>query len=195
MTLRLAGTFWLLSLCLNVVGLAQNRTIPPPLRVFIPFEAAWGMMQEVLQERELPIALENRGQGFIVSEYREFISGPLTDSHIRKIGEYQRLPDGSYLRVQYQYEILIELISERDTIVTANANVMALTRSFLGEQKWVEVQSNGSLEEGLLTEFGKKLFGEAFRLDQPRRGFWQRDPTYLPDMSERIPRIAGPERP
>jgi hypothetical protein len=45
-----------------------------------------------------------------------------------------------------------------------------------------------------LSQFGQHLFGETFSLQEPKKGFWERDPTYAPDPDERIPRIVGPER-
>jgi hypothetical protein len=79
--------------------------------------------------------------------------------------------------------------------VTVYANIEALKRDFLGQQSWIVIPTNGNLEEGLLNDFGILLFGESFRLDDPKRGFWERDPQYVPDMMKRIPPVAGPERP
>lgn len=181
-------------LSLSVLG-AADRFIPPPLRVHIPFEAAWNSIHSALEKREVTIQREDRGKGYVVSVFKEYASGPLTESHIAKVGEKPKLPDGTWRRVEYQYEILVELVTDREVLVTVHANIQARKRSFLGTEEWVSIVSNGQLEEGLLTEFGMILFGESFALDRPRKGFWERDFTYLPDMSERIPKMAGPERP
>jgi len=179
-----------------VQDLAQARAqlVPPPLRIYVPFEAAWDGMVEILEKNDFEFLRQNRGQGFILSSFREYSSGLLTESHISKIGEKPKLIDGDWVRVQYQYEILVELIADRETVVTVDANIQALQREYLGKETWVEIQTIGKLEETLLTQFGQLLFGQTFSLQEPKKAFWERDPTYAPDPYERIPRIIGPER-
>jgi hypothetical protein len=168
--------------------------VPPPLRIHIPFEAAWDGMVEILRENKFELLRQDRGQGSILSSFREYSSGLLTDSHIRKIGEQPKLIDGDWVSVSYQYEIHVELIADRETVVTVDANIRALKREYLGKETWIEIQSIGTLEETLLTQFGQHLFGETFSLQEPKKGFWERDPTNAPDPNERIPRMVGPER-
>lgn len=192
---KLASLVPVLIFLILALSAAPDRFIPPPLRVYIPFDAGWQGMHAALETREVTVAREDRGKGYIVTNFKEYASGPLTESHIAKVGEKPKLMDGTWLRVEYQYEILIELVTERETLVTVNANIRAHKRSFIGVKEWVEIESNGRLEENLLTQFGTELFGQSFRLDEPKKGFWERDPTYLPDLSERIPRMPGPERP
>lgn len=174
---------------------ANQRRLPPPLRVFVPFEAAWTAMQSILEKRNVKIARDDRGQGFIISEYREYISGPLTADHLAKVGIPPKVTDGDWIRIRYQYEILVELVEARETLVTVNTNIQALKRDFLGTESWTDIPTSGKLEEDLLTEFGQELFGQSFQLKAPKKGFWEREPTYVPDMEERIPKIVGPERP
>jgi len=185
----------LLTLMAAPVEAARRPYIPPPLRVYVPFESCWDGIHEVLKIRQFELIQQDRGRGLIVTDYKEYISGPLTASHIAKIGTRPELPDGNWLRVQYQFETLVELVSARETVVTVNANVRALKRDFFGKEEWVDIPTNGELESGLLTDFGKLLFGTNFELTKPKPGFWERDPTYVPEEMERIPRIAGPERP
>jgi hypothetical protein len=151
-------------------------------------------MVETLGEDEFELLHQDRGKGFILSSFREYSSGLLTASHIRKIGEEPKLIDGDWVRVRYQYEIRVELIADRETVVTVDANIQALKREYLGKETWVEIQTIGTLEETLLTQFGQLVFGETFSLQEPKKGFWERDPTYAPNPYERIPRIVGPER-
>ena len=173
---------------------ARAQLVPPPLRIYIPFEAAWDGMVKTVEKNEFELLRRNRGQGFILSSFREYSSGLLTESHISKIGEKPKLIDGDWLRVRYQYEIRVELIADRETVVTVDANIQALQREYLGKETWIEIQTIGRLEETLLTQFGQLLFGETFSLQEPKKGFWERDPTYAPHPYERIPRIVGPER-
>lgn len=174
--------------------LAQEKLIPPPLRMDIPFEAAWNGILLTLMDHEFEILRQDRGQGSILTSFREYSSGPLTESHINKIGETPKLVDGEWVRVQYRYEVLVELISERETVLTVYSNIEALKREFLGTEDWVKIEPTGKLETELLTQFGKSLFGEAFSLLAPQKGYWDQDPVYLPNPAERIPGVVGPER-
>ena len=169
--------------------------LPPPLRVYVPFEGAWNAMIEVLEESRFSEYEADRARGHIVTEYLEYISGPLTEEYLKKIGNPPGLGDAYWVRGEYQLEIIVELVEERETLVTVYANVRGLKRGFLGEETMVPIPTNGTREEELMRAFGKRIFGANFELDNPRRGFWERDPEYVPDMLERIPRIAGPERP
>ena len=174
--------------------LAQEKLIPPPLRMDIPFEAAWNGILLTLMDHEFEILRQDRGQGSILTSFREYSSGPLTESHINKIGETPKLEDGELVRVQYRYEVLVELISEQETVLTVYSNIEALNREFLGTEDWVKIETTGKLETELLTQFGKSLFGEAFSLLAPQKGYWDKDPVYLPNPAERIPGVVGPER-
>lgn len=173
----------------------SSRFIPPPLRVYAPVERVWSEMKQVLEDRGTRISREDRARGHILTDYHEYSSGPLTERHMAKIGERPKLLDAEWVRVKYQFEILIELIQERETLVTVNANIQALKREFFGSESWIDVSTKGRLEERLLTEFGQSLFGQNFTLRVPKKGFWDRDPVYVPDPEERIPKIVGPERP
>jgi len=188
-------TFLFLLLFLpNKALFAQEKLIPPPLRLDIPFEAAWSGILLTLMEHEFEILSQDRGQGSILSSFREYSSGPLTESHISKIGETPKLVDGEWIRVQYQYEILVELIAERETVLVVYTNIEALRREFLGTEDWIKIETTGKLETEFLTQFGKSLFGEAFNLPEPKRGYRDKDPVYLPTPAERIPKVIGPER-
>lgn len=183
---------------LAVPGWAQfkKRHLPPPLKVFIPHQSAWKAMLETVQEStQLKVADQDRAGGRLVTEFRDYISGPLTRSHLEKVGDPPRLADGNWIKARYRYDIRIELIEAKVSIVTVNLELQGFKRDFLGEEAWVDVNSSGRLESDLLTAYGKLLFGSDFALERPKKGFWERDPSYVPDPQQRVPRIASPERP
>lgn len=188
LTLSLTATVWNL-------GQSKGQAIPPPMRIYVPFTAVWNAAVETLENDNLRVLDQNRGRGSIRTRFREYISGSLTEDHLGKIGEAPRLIDGEWVRVNYQYEILIEFIQEKETVITVDANIEALERNFLGNEKWLPIQSNGNLEEKLLINFGQSLFGQSFNLQKPKKGYWERDPVYLPLPTNQIPFVAGPERP
>jgi len=170
---------------------AEDGSVPPQ-QMEIPFETAWSTMQELLETNAIKIISEDRGQGFIKTRYKEFASGLLTQSHLEKIGVDTETSDGSYEKVEYQYEIEIRLVSEKITFITVDANIRALHRNFMGEEKWVTIKSNGHREEFLLNSFGKILWGDDWEMEyskerRPKKRF------LLPsDLHERV---ASPERP
>jgi len=183
----------LLSLSVVTSIVAQKRYIPAPLRVAVPLESAWEAAVQTLENQQLAILRSDRVRGTIASEFKEYISGPLTESHIAKVGEKPKLTDGDWIKVEYQYELGILFIEEKDTLVSVNANIRALKRSFLGEDEWVDIPSTGKLEESLLTAFGRQLFGSSFNLEAPKKGYWDRSPEYIQD-ADILPRVVGPER-
>ena len=197
MILRQPTVFALLILGLGLEGtaLTQRSFIPPPLKVGISFDRAWDVISETLDELDLEIAHQNRVKGEVVSKLREYSSGTLVDSHIAKIGEKPKLIDSQWLQVRYRYEILVEFIHQTETLVTVHTDITALKREFLGTESWVQIATNGKLEEDLLTRFGRRLFGQSFNLETPKKGFWERGPSYIPNEKERHPGIVGPERP
>ena len=170
--------------------------VPEPLRLFVPFEAAWNGMNDTLELNDWGTAKQDRGQGLILTNFREYASGPLTENHIAKIGVKQKLTDAYWNKVEFQYEVTIELIEEKETLVTVDCNIRALKRDYFGNESWVDIVSSGEKERELLTRFGKSLFGEKFELEHSRTGFWESVPTNTIEMMKDTPStLPGPERP
>ena len=187
---------FLLAVAATTWGQFKKTYLPPPLRVFIPFPVAWKTLLDTIKDStQIPVAEEDRVSGRIVTEFHDYIDGPLTDSHISKIGDRPALRDGNWIKARYRYEIEVLLIAEKETLVTVYVSIQALKREYLGEESWVDIRSIGRLESDLLTAYGKSLFGEQFALEQPKKGFWQRDPSREVDVKERMPTVAAPERP
>jgi len=180
---------------ITLFPLPARAAIPPPFKFTIPFDSAWIGFHEILKDSQIPIIEEHRGRGYIKTAYTEYMSGALTSSHIRKIGVERAIIDGDWIKVEYQYEITVQLITARETIVTVDANIRALKRDFFGNQAWVDIQSNGQREEHLLSEFGRLFFGDSFHLHKPKKGFWEGAPRNLTDILHGKQRTAGPERP
>ncbi len=159
-------TLWILA----VVAAEAQRKFEPPMRLGVPFPAAWNAMLEVLHNENWKLVKKERGRGEILTGYRDYMSGPLTAGHLDKIGVRPRLPDGEWVRVRYRYDLSVSLIRERQTTVTVDSDIQALKRDFLGREEWVEIDSSGRLEKQLLTAFGQALFGAGFSLDKRRKG-------------------------
>ena len=168
--------------------------IPPPLRLGVPLQTVREHMIRTLEHKEIKVDRQDQNRGLVLTEYQEYNSGPLTASHIAKIGDKPEITDGEWVRVQYQYEILMELIKEKETVVTVNAHIKALKRDYFGSQEWVEIVTNGELEQELLSAFGQSLFGQSFTLEGRKRRFWEQAPSFSPDLEGKRPPVVGPGR-
>ncbi len=151
-------------------------------------------MREVLELSKFDILEEDLSKGSILTRSREYTSGPLAASHIRKIADRSKLVDGDWVKADYQYQVQIQFVSETETMVWVDARIRGLKRAFLGGDEWVQLPSTGRLEEDLLNLFGQHLFGGSFALDQARPGFWERKTDRVREEVE-SPRTVGPERP
>jgi hypothetical protein len=190
MNRKLPNTLWLAFWLAVNTGIATAQ-VPPSLRLDIPFDAAWNGMRLTILEEDLKIIEEDRGRGFILTSYKQYISGPLTEDHIVKIGQMPAVGAADWVKLEYQYETRIELIAAKETHVTVNANLRAMKRDFFGSEAWVPVTSNGQRERDLMTKFGKLLFGQDFELEGSKPGLIEKGPSYVPDMSTKIPKVAG----
>ena len=141
----------------------------------------------VLRLKEIDLVEEERARGTLVTEYIEYSSGTLTRKHMDKIGERPKLTDGDWVKVEYRYEVSIDLIEAQETVVTVISNIRALKRGFLGEESWHKIPSNGQREQYLLQAFGEELFGQKFQLNKTGKGLWTWERQYVPDMSTRAP--------
>ena len=150
--------------------------MPGPLRIQIPFDPAWKAINEVVATKTLKIWHEEKSQGKLVTVFHEYSSGSIVESHIDKIGVRPKLIDAEWIRVRFQYLISLEFVGANETLVLVNADIEALKRDFLGHEEWVEIPSSGKLEVDFLTDFGKHLFGQKFRLDLPKKRFWEKPP-------------------
>ena len=160
----------LILLALAATEVEAQKRFEPPMRLGVPFPAAWKAMLEVLQREKWELVRKDRARGEILTGYRDYMSGPLTAGHLDKIGVRPRLPDGEWVRVRYRYDLSVSLIRERRTTVTVDSDIQALKRDFLGREEWVEIDSVGRVEKQLLTAFGQELYGAEFSLDKRRKG-------------------------
>lgn len=161
----------LIFLAISLAPVEAQKRFEPPLRLGVPFPAAWKAMLNVLDNQDWKLVKKDRGRGEILTGYREYMSGPLTAQHLDKIGVRPRVADGAWVRIRYRYDLSVSLIRERETSVTVDSDIQALKRDFLGREEWVNIDSSGRVEKQLLTAFGQELYGADFSLDKRRKGF------------------------
>ena len=164
----------LISVCCFLPAQRSTSKSSTLLSIHKPIKASWKSMLETLHIHNYEVAQENFSKGFILTARQEYISGPLTESHIRKITQNSKLLDGDWVKAEYQYKIYIQFHSEKETLISVKANIRCLKRPFLGSDRWTTLNSSGKLENDLLTFFGRHLFGPEFTIEKPRPGFWSK---------------------
>lgn len=193
MCFKRAGLFFVLILCVRFSQ--SGGKLPPPLRIHAPVQVAWEAMLETLELQGYKVSMKDKASGKIQTIMHEYTSGTLTASHIKKIAERVGLLDGDWIRVQYRYDLQIEFLSETETVIVVDTNIRGLMRKFLGGEEWIQLDSRGRLEEDLILDFGKHLFGETFSYDRPRPEFWEQKPGDFREITERPTRMVPNRRP
>ena len=155
---------------------AQRSTIKSSalISIYKPIKASWKSMLETLHIHNYEVAQKDFSKGFILTGRKEYISGPLTESHIRKITQKSKLLDGDWVKAEYQYIIYIQYHSEKESFISVKTKIRCLKRPFIGNDKWITLSSSGKLENDLLSFFGRHLFGPEFSIEKPRPGFWRK---------------------
>jgi hypothetical protein len=154
-------------------------SLPDPLRFLEKRDLVMRASRAVLEQLGYQIELEDMQGGRLVTRPYEFVSGALTSSEIDKIGIKNDIITGSWLRAHYTVEALFEVVSPTETLVTVRTKMEALNRDADGTEKWMPVQSLGSVEKRILSKISLKLLGTepAFK---DNKGFWNRTPTSPP---------------
>jgi hypothetical protein len=133
----------------------------------------------VLEQLGYQIELEDQQGGRLVTRPYEFVSGALTSSEVDKIGIKNDIITGSWLRAHYTVEALFEVVSPTETLLTVRTKMEALNRDADGKEKWMPVQSLGSVEKRILGKISMKLLGtEPVYKDNKR--FWDKTPVPVP---------------
>jgi len=137
----------------------------------------------VLEQLGYQIELEDPRGGRLVTRPYEFVSGALTSGEVDKVGIKNDTITGSWLRARYTAEALFEVVSPTETLVTVRTKMEALNRDVNGTEKWMPVQSLGSVEKRILGKISLKLMGTepAFK---DKKGFWDQKPTPLPPIKK-----------
>ena len=102
----------LISVCCFLPAQRSTSKSSTLLSIHKPIKASWKSMLETLHIHNYEVAQENFSKGFILTARQEYISGPLTESHIRKITQKSKLLDGDWVKAEYQYKIYIQFHSE-----------------------------------------------------------------------------------
>jgi len=171
---------------------SQKPSLPDPIKFVNRFDTVANVIHSVFDDMGFKIEVEDRRGGRIVTRPYEFITGSLTSSEVDKVAIKNDTVTGSWLKAQYSVEALLEFVSPTETMVTIRTKVEALNRDVDGTQKWVTLDSLGSLERRILGKISTKLMTGNETQEKERKGFWGRSPQPVDPIQPSFP--ASPYR-
>jgi hypothetical protein len=159
----------------SVQAQTQKPSLPDPVKFVYKFDLVWNVVRAVLDEMEYNTELEDKKAGRITTKPYEFITGSLTSTEVDKVAIKRDTITGSWLKARYIVEVLLEIISPTETMVTVRTRMEALNRDVDGSEKWIPVESLGTFEKRILGKIALKLNGNDLQFNQ-KKGFWDKSP-------------------
>jgi hypothetical protein len=159
-----------------VWGQAAKSSLPDPITFPNKREMVMRAARAVLEDLGYKIELENIEGGRLTTRPYEFVSGSLTSSEVDKVAIKGDTVTGSWLRARYTVEALFEKTSPTQTMVTVRTQMEALNRELDGTEKYVPLQSLGSIEKRILGKISMKLLGTEPDF-KDKKGFWDQKPA------------------
>jgi hypothetical protein len=167
---------------------SQKPNLPDPVKYINKSDIVANVVRSVFDDMGLKIEVEDRKGGRVTTRPYEFITGALTSSEVDKVAVRNDRVTGSWLKAQYSVEALLEIVSPTETMVTVRTKVEALNRDVDGTEKWVALDSLGSLERRILGRISNKLMMGMDAPQSDKKGFWDKSPQ--PVDSRRQPRFS-----
>jgi len=168
----------------------QKPSLPDPVKFLNKYEHVANTVREVLLDMGFRIELDDRKSGRIVTRPYEFITGSLTASELDKVAVRRDTITGNWLKAQYSAEVLLEIISPTETMVTVQTTIEALNRDVDGTEKWIRLESIGTFERRILGKISAKLLGRETPPEE-RKGFWGKSPQPVDPRRPRFPTVPG----
>lgn len=160
--------------------------LPDPIKFINTYSQVLNMTRAVMEEMGLSIEREDRTGGKITTRPYEFITGSLTADEVGKVAIRKDTLTGNWIKARYTTEAVIEIVSPKETMITVNANIEALSRDIDGTEKWIQLDSLGAVERRVLGRISVKLLGTDAPAE-PRKGFWGQKPQPVDPRQPRFP--------
>ncbi len=154
---------------------AQKPSLPDPVKFVNKFDIVWNVVRAIFDDMGFATELEDRKGGRIVTKPYEFITGSLTSSEVDKVAIKNDTITGSWLKARYTVEALLEIVTPTQTMLTIRTRMEALNRDLDGSEKWVPIESLGTIEKRILGRVSMKLLGNDLPFDD-KKGFWDKNP-------------------
>ncbi|MDR1728405.1 MAG: hypothetical protein LBT74_10865 [Acidobacteriota bacterium] len=160
--------------------------LPDPIKFLNTYNQVLNMTRAVMEDMGLKIEREDRVAGRITTRPYEFITGSLTADELAKVAIRKDTLTGDWLKARYTTEAIVEIVSPKETMVTVQADIEALNRDVDGTEKWVALESLGTVERRVLGRISVKLLGTDAPAE-PRKGFWGQKPQPVDPRQPRFP--------
>jgi hypothetical protein len=164
---------------------SQKPNLPDPVKFLNKFDQVANITRAVFEDLALKIELDDRQSGKITTRPYEFITGSLTPNELDKVAVRKDTLTGTWLKARYATEAVIEIISPTETMITINTSIEALNRNVDGTERWVQLDSLGTIERRILGRISVKLLG--FETPEPRKGFWGQKPQPVDPRQPKFP--------
>jgi hypothetical protein len=183
----LEAAFLLLAIPLvaSAVDQQPRPSLPDPVKFLNRREMVMRMSRAVLEQLGYRIELDDPKGGRLVTRPYEFVSGALTSAEIDKIANKADSVTGSWLRANYVVEAVFETVGSTETLVTVRTRMQGLNREADGTEKWVDLQSLGSVEKRVLGKISMKMLGSEPEF-KDNKSFWEKKPT-APPVIKKLP--------
>jgi hypothetical protein len=177
-------------LALNLNAQTQKPNLPDPIKFVDKLDKVANVVRAVYSDMGLKIELDDRISGRLVTRPYEFITGSLTSGEVDKVAIKKDTITGNWLKARYSVEAILEIVSPAETMVTIRAKVEALNREADGKEKWLPLESLGTIERRVLGRISVILLGNEAPLD--KKGFWGKSPQPVDPRQPKFP--TGPTR-
>jgi len=176
-----------LGCALSLSAQSQRPSLPDPIKFVNKFDTVANVVHSVLDDMDFKIEVEDRKGGRIVTRPYEFITGSLTSSEVDKVAVKNDRVTGSWLKAQYSVEAVLEIVSPTETMVTIRTKIEALNRDVDGTEKWIPLDSLGSVERRILGKISTKLMMGNDAPQTEKKGFWDKGPQPVDQRQRKFP--------
>ena len=183
---RLAAALFFFCLAAPLSALQQQKPdLPDPIKFLNTSDQVLSVARAAMEEMGLEIERDDRKGGRITARPYEFITGSLTGNETEKLAVLKDTA-GDWIKARYKAEAVIEIVSQKETLVTVNADIEGLTRDVDGTEKWVRLDSLGVVERRVLGRISVILLGTGTPAES-RTGFWGQKPQPVDPRLQRFP--------
>ena len=182
---RLAAALFFFCLAAPLAAQQQKPDLPDPIKFLNTAEQVLNVSRAALEGMGLDIERDDRKGGRITTRPYEFITGALTAAELEKIA-VRKDTSGDWIKARYKAEVVIEIVSPKETMVTVNADIEGLTRDVDGTEKWIRMDSLGTVERRVLGRISVILLGTNAPAES-RTGFWGQKPQPVDPRQQRFP--------
>jgi hypothetical protein len=191
---RPAAALFLICLTVSLGAQPQQKPdLPDPIKFMNTYDQVLNMTKAVMEEMGFSIEREDRRGGRITTRPYEFITGSLTTSEVEKVAVRKDTPMGDWIKARYKTEAVVEIVSQKETLLTINADIEGLSRDIDGTEKWIPLDSLGAVERRILGRISVKLLGTDAPAES-RKGFWGKKPQPVDSRQPKFPGTVGPVR-